>query len=231
MSGGPVDGTALAASVVAARCATWRAVHASGARRTLKSRPSRTASAHRITVPHVAAEAGPTCVHGLTRLRTSASASPATPYNAIAKATAPAEYSRFLSISRGATVVVPPHRLHLNLWTKVSRNSGLPPGVAGPQACLPRRPCPCSTIPPPTGRLATRQCGHRAGLNSSAVGLFSAHPLTSSRLEMMSCLPCVLSLTAHAGLELGRVASRPAHLLSLSCAWWRPPPAPSHPLT
>ncbi len=83
---------AIAASVDAARPATWRSVADSGeARTTEKSRPALTARAHRRKLAHPDAAVGPTIRCGLTRDRTAAGVCPLTAQAARASAIAPAE--------------------------------------------------------------------------------------------------------------------------------------------
>lgn len=65
--------------------ATCLAVHVTGASRTSKSRPARTAATQRNAVPHVDADVAPTVAHGLIRPRTSDSASFDTPKSASAR--------------------------------------------------------------------------------------------------------------------------------------------------
>ncbi len=76
----PPELGAYAASVVAARAATWRRVASAGSCRTTgKSRPAQTALDHRRRLAHPAAAVTPTIRSGLTRRRTSAGGSAASP--------------------------------------------------------------------------------------------------------------------------------------------------------
>ena len=90
--GSPPAPGAHAASVVAARAATWRSEASPGSARTTgNSRQARTALDHRRRLAQPAAAVAPTMVKGLTRRRTSGGASPVTPQSANASAMAPAE--------------------------------------------------------------------------------------------------------------------------------------------
>ncbi len=80
--GSPEPG-AQAASVVAARAATWRSRASAGSARTwTKSRPSRTALDHRRREAQPAAAVAPTTANGLTRCRTSLASCPPQPQSA-----------------------------------------------------------------------------------------------------------------------------------------------------
>jgi hypothetical protein len=105
--GGPVPGSAHAATLVAARAAACRNVHPSGAARTHpKSAPRFAAKAQRRRASQHAALPAPTARHGLTRARTAAAVSRSNPQSAKAHAIAAKEYSRRASISAGTTVCV-----------------------------------------------------------------------------------------------------------------------------
>ena len=87
----PPEPGAQAASVVAARAATWRRLAPSGSARTCpKSLPEPTARAHRRSEAHPAAAVAPTTVNGLTCRRTSLAGCPPHPHSASASAMAPA---------------------------------------------------------------------------------------------------------------------------------------------
>lgn len=89
--GSPPEAGAQAASVVAARAATWRSRAPGGSARTIgKSWPNRTALDQRRSEAHPAAAVAPTTLNGLTRRRTTAAGWPPQPQSASASAMAPA---------------------------------------------------------------------------------------------------------------------------------------------
>lgn len=87
----PPEAGAQAASVVAARAATWRRRAPAGSARTDgKSWPARTARDQRRSEAHPAAAVAPTILNGLTRFRITAAGWPPQPQSASASAIAPA---------------------------------------------------------------------------------------------------------------------------------------------
>ena len=116
---------ARAASVVAARAATWRADHSGGQRRTsAKSRRSRTARAQRRSVAQPAAAVAPTVDQGLTCERTLAADCLATPKSHSAQAIAGPEKSQPGTSSLGPTTITAPHARHRYRRTSTFLSTG-----------------------------------------------------------------------------------------------------------
>lgn len=125
-------GSACAASVVAARAATCRAVKSAGHARTqAKRRLARTAATHRRNVAQPSAAVFPRIFHGLVRARTAGAESCTTPNRASAQPIAEAVYRRCDLVSCGVTVMLAPHR-HRYRRTKITVCVARSPGAGGP---------------------------------------------------------------------------------------------------
>jgi len=184
--GPPASGGACAASAMAARSATWRAVKSAGVEGTapVKSTRARTAEIHRRSVTHPVEAATPTTRHGLIAARTVRAGNRFTPNSASAAPIALAVYSRPCRVSAGVTVSVAPHRHRYRRTITITIVAG-PPASTGPRCWRSRSPWPWMPTPAPAGRPAAPQAGHCDGRTASTDGVAPNHRLTLIPLRMI----------------------------------------------